>query len=417
MDKLNKEIKRKLNKRRLFYVCRDVERAAAGLLLSLPNYFIITNDSPYARVLQKQYQKNIILVKSKEQLDTRELLSRCHSRAGGNPDAHHTRLDPRFRGDDTLTIRPNDLVLVFKPTKQIEQICQANKWKLLNPSAELANKVEEKILQVEWLGPFKKYLPGYRIELIKNIRWTGQEFILQFAHSHTGSGTMLIKSQKQLDELNKKFPERPTRVAKFIQGPLFTNNNVVWGNQILIGNINYQITGLAPFTDREFATIGNDWFLPHKILTKSQITQYKKIATDVGKKLASDGWKGLYGIDVVMDELTKKLYLLEINARQPASTTFESELQQIEALKQKNHATLTTFEAHLAALLGIRFRTDKLIEIYDGAQIIKRVGTKKISEPKNAWRVIRYSNTAPDADETRFQFLHGIMSGHNKIKI
>ena len=31
---------------------------------------------------------------------------------------------------------------------------------------------------------------------------------------------------------------------------MFTNNNVVTRDTILVGNINYQITGLPPFTDQ-----------------------------------------------------------------------------------------------------------------------------------------------------------------------
>ena len=106
---------------------------------------------------------------------------------------------------------------------------------------------------------------------------------------------------------------------------------------MLLGNISYQITGLKPFTDLPFSTIGNDWALPHKYLSKKQISQYKKIATDVGLKLQKAGWKGLFGIDVVVDDKTNKLYLLEINCRQPASTTYESQLQSCKDTKKQGY--------------------------------------------------------------------------------
>ncbi len=386
-------ISKRLTKRRFFYVCRDVERAI-GIDLNLSNYYIITNYSEFSAKLAKQYP-HIILIKEKEQLDTGSLL------------AHNQTKN---------TIKKDDFVLVFKSNTLIESACQKNGWKLLNPDAKLADKIESKISQVKWLGSLAKYLPPHEVTTCENIKWSGVPFILQFNHSHTGSGTLFIDSEKKLNDLKIKFSKREVRVASFIKGPVFTNNNVVWGKNVLTGNVNYQITGLSPFTDNTFATIGNDWALPHKILSKKQILQYKKIATEIGKKLKKDGWKGLYGVDIIVDEETGRLYLLEINARQPASTTFESQLQ-----KATGKSGVSTFEAHLASLLGVRPDKYKLTEVKDGAQIIQRV-TDKISKVpaikiKDAALInaIKYNNTSPGSDLIRFQFSKGLMKEHNVL--
>ena len=389
-------ISKRLAKRRLFYVCRDLERAV-GIDVSLPNYYIVTNHNDYSAKLAQQHP-HIILIKEKEQLDTRALL------------AH-----PQTTG----AIKPNDFVLVFKNNALIETECRKNGWKLLNPKAKLADKIESKVSQVKWLKELAKYLPPHEVTVCENIKWSGVPFILQFNHSHTGSGTLFIDSEKKLSDLKAKFSQREVRVMSFINGPVFTNNNVVWGGKILVGNINYQITGLSPFTDNEFATIGNDWALPNKILSKKQITQYKKIATEIGRKLSKSGWRGLYGVDVIVDEKTGRLYLLEINARQPASTTFESQLQSLQFAVRGLQTT--TFVAHLAGLLGVPNKNYKLISIADGAQIIQRV-TKKITKArlpnmKNIalLNIIQYNNTSPGADLVRFQFSKGLMQKHNKL--
>ena len=239
------KITQKIGKKRIFYVCRDIERAAAGLLLGLSNFFIITNSSIYTRELKKKYQ-NIITIENTNTLNTYELLRNSVS---------------------LQNIKGGDCVVVFKPTKQIEQVCKNNKWNLLVPPSELGQTVEEKISQIKWLGPLTKYLPKHEVNILKKIKWQNEKFILQFNHAHTGEGTYFIKNRKDLENLQNKFPDRPARVSQFIDGPIFTNNNVVWGNKILIGNINYQITGLRPFTDNPFSTVGNDWILPTKILT------------------------------------------------------------------------------------------------------------------------------------------------------
>jgi hypothetical protein len=201
--------------------------------------------------------------------------------------------------------------------------------------------------------------------------------------------------------------------------------------KILIGNINYQITGLAPFTDQPFSTIGNDWSLPNKLLSDEQKRQYHEIATAVGLRLSACGWKGLFGIDVVLDESTGKLYLIEINARQPASTTYESMLQGAKNKAQWNNGTmetLTTFEAHLATLLDLDLDLDlELITIDTGAQIILRVQNHvQSSEPivhrdvierlqSLDFNIIEYPNTTLGSDLLRIQSKNGIMEEHNKF--
>lgn len=386
------KIRERLDRRRLFYVCRDVERAI-GLDLSIKNYCLITNATPFSQKLSKLYP-NIFLIKSKVQLDTRELLRQKKTKS---------------------LIKKGDLALVFKNTAQIENICASQGWQLLNPSAVLADTVEEKISQIEWLGELRRYLPGHKIQLCQNIKWRWKKFILQFNRSHSGSGTILIDSKEKLTAIKQKFPRREARVANFIKGPLFTNNNIVWGDKILIGNISYQITGLPPFTDNHFATIGNDWALPRKILNNAQIAQYKKIAQDVGAKLKKDGWKGLFGIDVILDENSGKLYLAEVNARQPASTTYESVLQDKAG---QNTKTATIFEAHLGALLKIKPDGYELTEIKNGAQILQRV-TEKIDHLKcpkfadGSISTICYKNKKIDSDLLRIQTDKGIMEDHN----
>ena len=395
-SQISKALAKRLSKHRLFYVCRDIDRAFTDSL-NLKQYYIITNHSTYAAKLAKQHP-NIILIKNKSTLDTADLLQ------------HPTT---------TQKIKPADFVLVFKNNTIIENICREKNWKLLNPASQLADKVESKVSQVQWLGSLAKFLPPHTTAPCTNVQWQNKKFILQFNHSHTGSGTFLISTAAQLKELQQKFPNRPVRTMDFIHGPVFTNNNIVWGNEVLLGNISYQITGITPFTDNPFTTIGNDWQLPAQILTPKQAKQYAKIVVTIGKKLHKQGWKGLFGIDVILDEQTGSVYLLEINARQAASTTFESQLQTSAAPDKAKSRLATTFEAHLAALLGVLPANYNLINISSGAQIVQRVTAQvskinkiKLKNPAII-NIIEYKNKSVGSDLVRIQSNQGIMAAPN----
>ena len=136
---------------------------------------------------------------------------------------------------------------------------------------------------------------------------------------------------------------------------MFTVNIVVTDTIILLGNISYQITGILPFTENALSTIGNDWSVTHTILNEAHIIQFNELAEKVAQKMQSSGWRGLFGIDVIYDEERDNLHLIEINARQPASTTYESKLQ--DEVNVHGVPGINTFEAHLSTLLHIPIKT------------------------------------------------------------
>ncbi len=362
-------------------------------------YFVITNDTPYGHEVSKRAPGNVVLVPAGTSgvLDTFDLLSL-----------------PQVQE----FIRAHDAdVLVFQNTSRIERLATTMGWNLINPSAELAKTVEEKISQTKWLGDeARKLLPPFKILAVKNVPFTGKKFVLQFNHAHTGQGTFIITSDAQLADLRDKFPDRECRVSDFIDGPVFTANVVVGNNKkILVGNPSYQITGLQPFTDLPFSTVGNDWALPQQTQFAQLRADISAIAEKIGFLMAKDGWKGLFGIDVIFNEAVGRTYLLEINARQPASTTFESE-QQMVADSQTSLAP-TIFEAHVAALLGMKINPFVSIS---GAQIVKRVTNTAATVDAAALRtagftVIAYENAQHNKESFRIQSSTGIMNSHNVL--
>ena len=425
----------------LIYIARDIERALGMAPGAQNNYYIITNNTPYSREIQQKYPDSVFIISAtntdsdsdNKALDTYELI--IHKQT--------EEIINKIKNSDKE--KPLSL-LVFKNTNRIEAYCKEKQWHLANPSAALAETVENKITQVNWLDTHAKHLPSHEILKIADIQSSkiNRPYIIQWAHSHTGLGTLFVPAGKSGDkllaELEAKFPAREARVTEYIPGPMFTVNVCV-GETISIGNISYQITGMLPFTDSTFATIGNDWGLIHSILDEAHIAKIESIARDVGEQMQKSGWKGLFGIDCIYDEGLGNIHLIEINARQAASTTYESQLQQI--FRNEGVTGRTIFEAHIDALLSDKKIPDEkvintkknleanksesdIIHINDGAQIIYRVPTtpqdkkeiKKIDPEalRNlGYTVVEYMNTEPGSDLLRIQSIRGIMDKHNKL--
>ncbi|OIO20164.1 MAG: hypothetical protein AUJ37_01000 [Candidatus Magasanikbacteria bacterium CG1_02_41_34] len=376
----------------IIYIARDIERAL-GLPKNTVNYAIISNNSTFAKDTVHSY--NVTLVESDKTLSTQELLHNA-------------------------TIEEGTHILVFKNTTAIERVATEKKLKLLNPPAILAGKIEEKISQIAWLGELSKFLPKHDIKTCKELTFDTTPYIVQFNHAHSGEGTRLITKEDDITDLKKNFPERPVRVTQFIEGPGYTVNAVVHTGGILVSSPSYQITGLPPFTDNQFTTIGNDWGAAHTMLSDKQKETIQKMTEKIGEKMRLDGWKGLFGIDIVVEEKTGTVYLIEINARQPASTTFESSIQYTNIQKNKEHV-LSTFQAHIRALLGENLSEYTLARVTSGSQILQRL-TKDIEDVSDSQvkaireldcNVIEYDEKKPGAELLRIQSIKSFIKNHN----
>jgi len=190
----------------------------------------------------------------------------------------------------------------------------------------------------------------------------------------------------------------------YIDGPTLTSNIVVAPKEIIYGAISYQITGLKPFTDNDFsATIGNDFAFASSLLSEQAKKQYTDIAKQVAEKMRKAEWKGAFGIDCMWSTAEEKMYLLEINAREPASLSFESLLQ------QSIGDSPTIMDWHIAALLGESPEQAPAI-INNGAQLVLRAQTTLPNNiPKGA---IIVGSTINGTEYVRFRTEHQFMRTH-----
>ncbi len=377
------------------YITRDIERALG--MEPRGDYYIITNTTPYSKEIKKRYRDNVYLIESREILDTYDIM-----------------ILPEV---EDIIVKHKAKIMVFKNTLHIEELCRERGWEILNPNAKLSDLIENKITQISWLGELSLFLPPYSISIIKDINWNNKPFILQWSHGHTGEGTILIQNENDLENIKSKFLQREAKITDFIKGPVFTINIIISDKEILFGNISYQITGMMPFTENPFSTIGNDWSVPKTILSQEQIERFHTMSKLIADKMRGGGWFGLFGIDIIHDEERDNFHILEINARQTASVTYESELQN--KIRNNRAYGITVFEAHYKALMHEEI--DKtVIEINDGAQIlqrykknINRINIEKIIN--SGYKVIEYANIKSNSDYLRIQSEKGIMETHNKF--
>lgn len=304
----------------IFYICNDPERAL-GLEKGVKNFHIICiDDNPIIDYLQNAGanvlslnratgEKNGIYRNSKIALEHQltQNYIKDHTPSGQTPNA-----------------------MFFKIAANIEYTAQKLGYKVLNTNSTLNKRYENKISQYETLSQFNIKFPPTLIASLNSLNYKelkekfGEQFVVQFDHGHTGNSTTFIVSEAEFTALQNTHQSKMARVAQKINGKAFTLNAVATRYGTVYSGLCEQITGVRELTEKSGATVGNDW-TKTRFLSDFALSQIKEITEKVGDLMFRDGYRGLFGLDLIVSE-NNQVYLIEINARQPASTGTHTKL-------------------------------------------------------------------------------------------
>lgn len=228
-------------------------------------------------------------------------------------------------------------ILVYKTSLKMEKICKENNWRLIAPSARFGKKfLENKINFRRILEELKVPVPPGKIVSIKNLHYGhlmnkyGLPFVIQHPTKGGGKGTFFIYCKEDFEKVykNLKNPvkeefeekeEKPAKeviVAKYIQGPSPSLTGCVTRYGILSTNLQHQILDIPELYNPEKGSglfCGHDWASSN--FSEEINQQAYEIVNKVGNYFKSLGYKGIFGLDFVLDEETKKLYVTETNPR------------------------------------------------------------------------------------------------------
>lgn len=305
-----------------FYVTLDPEKAL-GIEDVLPNYTVVC---PYKSALVEKLKNKIDVVVLEENMPENKVEKITE---GGTYGMLKDKFVQGTINERCAGFTPAHL-MVLKNSELIEALCEKQGWKLLAPKARVAEKFESKISQYKALKNILPY-PESRVSILENV-CAEKPVVLQFNRGHSGNSTFFIGStgspqeKSKIEKLYKFFPKREVKISEHIKGKTYTLNCLVLKNgDTITGSISEQITGLKSATNNPSTTVGND-FNSVKNLAPKQVKAIKRIALKAGRFIYKKGFRGLFGIDVIIDTKAEKVYFIEINTHQPASISFEAKL-------------------------------------------------------------------------------------------
>jgi len=224
---------------------------------------------------------------------------------------------------------PNPIILVYKATKKLEDLAKKFGFTLAISSSKFGKKFLEN--KAEFREVLKKLkiepTPGRIVSFSYFFRKTffelkkelGLPFVIQHPTSGGGKGTFFILEGKDFSKVKdylKKNPPQRLILAKFIQGPTPSITGCVTSFGFFSTRPQYQICDAEVLYQRE---LGSGLFSGHDFsssdFSKKILKEAQNIIEKFGNYLKKIGYRGIFGLDFVLDEKNEKLYLTECNPR------------------------------------------------------------------------------------------------------
>ena len=316
----------------VFFLAKDVERAI-GLEDTYPNYYIITSSTNHTTTrLLKERGYNIYTTPHTVKYSFDLLLM------------HDVQ---QYIGHHANQYKP--AIMFFKNSPASEFHTKQLNWQLLASPSRVSKIFERKIQQSKIFEENNIPHPQTIIMKLEDYNFDDLKreldipFVIQFDIGHTGNSTYIIKREDDIKQLALKRANQTIRILKFINGNTWTINAVTTKKGVFLGGLSLQITGIPECTSSPASTVGNDWTATQN-LSGEKLREIESISVKIGNLMYQKGFKGLFGIDFIIEEDTNSIYVIEINARQPASISLYTHIQE-----EKKEIPLKLF--HIAEFL------------------------------------------------------------------
>jgi len=240
-------------------------------------------------------------------------------------------------------IRKGSRILVFKNLPKIKKLAQKYGLEVLMPESRYLNLLEDKINFVNFCRKFKlPILPTKTCKL--NLVNFVKPIVIQTRRGHAGESTFFVRSSHELDKLKKKAGEWTVKITPLKKLSTFSLNLCATQEQVFSTQPFYQITGDANLNPLEGGTGGIDLGIAQK-LSKKTLDAIFKLVNLTGKALQKIGYRGIAGIDFLVDDKNEKIYLLEMNPRLLSNLGFITK-------KQAEIKEVPLLTIHLLEMLG-----------------------------------------------------------------
>ena len=205
------------------------------------------------------------------------------------------------------------------------------------------------------------------LELVSEF---GSKFVAQLDLSAAGRGTVVVESEAQCASAAERFGNTEVWVTPYAGALSLNVNAIATPEGTAVGYPSVQIVAQAALNNARSGHCGND-FTATAELPRSALESIREQTARIGGWMATRGFRGIFGLDFVMDEKTGVPHAVDLNPRWQGSTSLQAQAE-----RRGGRVPLAAVEiAYQAGLVSSREVLDeagKFFEPLEGSQIFPK---------------------------------------------
>jgi hypothetical protein len=177
----------------------------------------------------------------------------------------------------------------------------------------------------------------------------GHDLVVQMAYGDSGRTTFFIKSVADWDIAVAKHPvtKEELKVMRRIRNRALAVEAVITRHGTIVGPIMADLTGHPELTPYKGGWCGNDVF--PSVLTAAQRKAVRTYTQNLGERLKTEGFRGFFEVDYLVDLDSGELYLGEMNPRLSGITSMTD-------VTAGAYADMPLFLFHLLEYMDVDYR-------------------------------------------------------------
>lgn len=261
----------------------------------------------------------------------------------------------------TSFIEPRGKALFLMFDEQNEARAQRLGLQICLPAARLRNHLDSKVVTTELANRAGiASVPNVmaRVTSYADLRRVaaalGPDLVVQLPYGDSGNTTFFISSEQDFQPLAARIAAQSVvKIMRRIRCRQLTIEGCVTRHGALVGPLQTELVGFRALTPFGGGWCGNEVFAASEsnLLTAAIRQQAQHATLAMGEQLRQVGYRGCFGLDLLLDQDSGALYLGEMNPRITGATPMTSQ-----AMLEADSAPLLLF--HLLEWSGADYELD-----------------------------------------------------------